>query len=276
VSLRADEFDAVPVTTAQVARAAFPKGSPAMRLRDALGPVLTDTDFADLLPARDHPGLSPAMLTMALLLQCSEDLPDRQAAQAVAARIDWKYALGLELTDAGFDHSALPDFRDRLTADRAGQRILDTVLAAARDKGLLKARGRADSAHVLAAVREVNRLELVGETLRAALEQLAETAPDWLAGQVDPEWYGRLAENYRLPKDDAERQAWAAQAGADGARLWELVTSPDAPPGLAGLEQVELLRRVWAQEFLITDTPDGHRIVVMRAPGDRPLASGIS
>ena len=278
VSLRPGEFGPVPEMTARVARAAFPKGCPAIRLRDALGPVFSDTDFVDLFPARGKPGLSPAMLTMVLLLQYSEGLSDRQAAQAVAARIDWKYALGLELTDTGFDHSVLSEFRDRLVARDAGQRILDTVLAAAGEQGLLKTRGRArtDSTHVLAAIREVNRLELVGETLRAALNQLAIVAPAWLAEHADPDWfdrYGRRVENYRLPKTDAERQAWAARVGADGARLWDLVTSPDTPSGLAGLEQVQLLRRVWIQEYLVTGTTDGGRVVVMRDPKDRPPAA---
>ncbi len=278
VSLRAGGFGPVPETTAKVARAAFPEGCLAIRLRDALGPVFTDTDFADLFPARGKPGLSPAMLTMVLLLQYSEDLSDRQTAQAVAARIDWKYALGLELTDTGFDHSVLSEFRDRLVEHGAGQRILDRVLAAAREQRLLKARGRArtDATHVLAAIREVNRLELVGETLRAALNELAQVAPDWLAEHADPEWfdrYGRPVENYRLPKAEAERQAWATQVGADGARLWQLVSGPDAPPGLVTLPQVQLLRRVWIQEYQITGTPDGGQIVVMRDPKDRPPAA---
>jgi transposase len=276
--LRAGGLGSVPEQTARVARAAFPKGSPPMRLRDVLGPVFTDTDFADLFPARGKPGLSPAMLTMVLLLQFAEDLSDRQAAQAVAGRIDWKYALGLELTEAGFDHSVLSEFRDRLVAADAGQRILDRVLATARENGLLTARGRArtDSTHVLAAIREVNRLELVGETLRAALNELAELAPQWLAEQADPDWFDRYArrvENYRLPKAEAERLAWAAQVGADGTRLWELLTAEDAPPGLADLARVQLLRRVWIQEFQQATGPDGRRIVVMRDPKDRPPAA---
>jgi transposase len=235
--------------------------------------VFIDTDFADLFPTRGKPGLSPAMLIMVLVLQFSEGLSDRQAVAAVAARIDWKYALGLELTDTGFDFSVLSEFRDRLIAGDAGARVLDAVLAAAREAGLLKARGRArtDSTHVLAAIRALNRLELVGETVRAALEQLALVAPDWLAAHADPDWfdrYGRRVEAYRLPGRDTERTAWAAQVGTDGMRLWDLLTAEGAPPGLAGLEQVELLRRVWLQEFQVVDGR-----VVMRDPKDRPPAA---
>jgi transposase len=120
VSLRSGEIGPIPEQTMRVARAAFPKGALAMRIRDTLGPVFTDTDFADLFPRRGKPGLSPALLTMVVLLQFVEGLSDRQAVTAVAGRIDWKYALGLELSDTGFDHSVLSEFRDRWPSTRPG------------------------------------------------------------------------------------------------------------------------------------------------------------
>ncbi|TCO54794.1 IS1182 family transposase [Actinocrispum wychmicini] len=272
MSLRAGVMGSVPVETARVARAAFPKGSPAMRLRDALGPLFRDAQFVDLFPKRGKPGLSPALLTMVSVLQYCEGLTDRQAVQAMAGRIDWKYALGVELTDTGCDFSVLSEFRDRLVAQDAGVRILDTILDAAREKGLVKKRGRArtDSTHVVGAIRQINRLGLVGESLRAALEQLADAAPEWLTEHADLDWfdrYGRRIEMFQLPAKDTERAARAARVGADGMRLWQLLTSTQAPAGLAHLERVELLRRVWVQEYHVTDG-----IVVMRDPKDRPPA----
>src|ERR687890_273399 len=113
-----------------------------------------------------------------------EDLPDRQAAEAVRARIDWKYLLGLELTDPGFGHSVLCEFRSRLLGGSAEERLLHELLEACQARGLLEARGRqrTDATHVLASIRVLNRLELVGETLRAALNEIAAVAPDWLRG----------------------------------------------------------------------------------------------
>lgn len=273
MSLRSGEIGPIPEQTIQVARAAFPKGALAMRIRDTLGPVFTDTDFADLFPRRGKPGLSPALLSMVVLLQFVEGLSDRQAVAAVAGRIDWKYALGLELSDTGFDHSVLSEFRDRLVEHEAGQRVLDHLLTAARNTGLMRAPGRArtDSTHVLGAVRALNRLELVGETLRAALNHLATVAPDWLAQHADPAWfdrYGHRVETYQLPKTDAERQAWAARVGADGMRVWQLMTSPGAPAGLVDLQQVQVLRRVWLAEYQVVEGQ-----VVMRDPKDRPPAA---
>jgi len=148
-------------------------------------------------------------------------LSDRQAANAVRGRIDWKYALGLELADPGFDFSILCEFRARLIAGGVEQTLLDAMLARFRELGLLKARGRqrTDGTHVLAAVRAVNRLESVGETLRAALNAVAVAAPDWLMQHADAEWpdrYGRAFEEWRLPKGEAPRKALGEVIGTNG------------------------------------------------------------
>ena len=169
----------VPDDTARVARAAFRRGNPYVLLRDRLGAVFADADFADLYPALGQPGYAPWRLALVTLMQFREGLSDRQAADAVRGRIDWKYLLALELADAGFDHSVLCEFRGRLLEHGATERLLARVLEAAREEGLLKARGRqrTDSTHVLAAIRTLNRLELAGETLRAALNAIAAAAP---------------------------------------------------------------------------------------------------
>ena len=178
MSLCLEPIGAIPAETVRVARAAFPKGTVATRLRDEFSALYQDEDFRDLYPTRGQPGLAPWRLALVTVLQFSEHLSDRQAADAVRARIDWKYALGLELTDAGFHFSVLAEFRARLVADDAGHLLLERFKA----RGLVKARGkqRTDSTHVLAAVHDLHLLELVAETLRAALDDLAAIAPDWL------------------------------------------------------------------------------------------------
>ena len=172
----------VPADTARVARAAFPKGNPLMRRRDELGAISDDETFAHLFPTRGQPAEAPWRLALVTILQFAEDLSDRQAAEAVRARIDWKYALSLELTDPGFDASVLCEFRARLLEGDAGHLLLDVLLRRFRELALRKARGkqRTDSTHVWAAVRARNRLELVRETLRHALDVLTEVAPGWL------------------------------------------------------------------------------------------------
>jgi transposase-like protein DUF772 len=129
------------------------------------------------------------------MMQFREHLSDRQAAEAVRARIDWKYLLGLALTDPGFDHSVLCEFRDRVLAGHAEEMLLDKLLERCRACGVLKAGGkqRTDATHILAAIRGLNRLELVAETLRAALNDLAVEAPQWLRTLAPPEWYRRYS-----------------------------------------------------------------------------------
>src|SRR4051794_39118586 len=221
MSLKPTPIDPVSEETARVARAAFRKGNPLLKLRDELGAIFAGADFADLFPKLGQLGLPPWRLALVTLLQFRENLPDRQAAEAVRARIDWKYLLGLELTDPGFDHTVLCEFRARLLAGGAEERLLHELLEACQARGLLKARGRqrTDSTRVLASIRALNRLELVGETLRAALNELATVAPDWLRQAAPKDWYGRYAhrvEDGRLPRAEAEREAYARTVGEDG------------------------------------------------------------
>src|SRR5881392_775861 len=138
-----------------------------------------------------------------------------------SARIDWKYLLSLELTDPGFDFSVLSEFRDRLLAGSAEELLLEKLLERCRALGWLKARGsqRTDSTHVLAAIRVLNRLELVAETLRAALNAVATVAPTWLQGVAPLAWYkryGKRIEQTRLPQEPAQRDAYAQTVGEDG------------------------------------------------------------
>src|ERR687890_1646727 len=243
MSLKPDPIQPVPEETARIARAAFRKGNPLLKLRDELGAIFADADFADLFPRLGQPPLPPWRLTLVTLLPFREDLPDRRAAEAVRARIDWKFLLGLELTDPGFDHSVLCEFRARLLAGSAEERLLHKLLDACRARGLLKARGRqrTDATHVLAAIRTLNRLELVGETLRAALNGLATVAPQWLRAWVPPEWFDRYAsriEESRLPKGQEARYAHGEAIGADGFRLLEAAYGDDAPPGLGAVPAV--------------------------------------
>jgi transposase len=245
---------AIPEETRRVAHAAFPKGTLGLRIADELGSIYSDGQFADLFPTRGQPAASPARLALASVLQYVEGLSDRQAADAVRGRIDWKYALGLELTDPGFDHTVLSEFRSRLVQGQAEPQLLDTLLERCRELGLIRERGRqrTDSTHVLAAVRTLNRLERVGETLRATLNELAVMAPDWLQALAPAEWYrryGRRVENYHLPKTDAAREELARAIAADGERLLAAVDAATDQPVLAQLPSVATLRRVWAEQY---------------------------
>src|SRR5215831_7708084 len=128
----------IPKETQRVARAAFPRGNLYMQVADHLGTLYHDTQFAALFPTRGQPAEAPARLALATVLQFAEGLSDRQAADAVRSRIDWKYVLGLDLTDPGFHHTVLSEFRTRLIAGKAEHLLLDTLLMLARTQRLLK------------------------------------------------------------------------------------------------------------------------------------------
>jgi transposase len=276
MSLQPQQPPPVPEETAHVARAAFPKGNVYMRMRDELGVIYHDEAFRHLFPSRGRPAEAPWQLALVTVMQFAEGLPDRQAADAVRGRIDWKYALGLALTDDGFDRSVLSEFRARLIAGGAERRLLDALLERLGQLGLVKARGRqrTDSTHVLAAIRTLNRLELVGETLRAALNALAVAAPGWLRATAPAEWYERYAtrfENARLPTKQTERDTLAETIGADGYKLLAAVSAPGAPGWLQQVPAVEVLRQVWIQQYYAPDPPAGG--ARFRAAPDLPPAA---
>ncbi len=247
------EPDTIPEETARLARVINPKGTLYMHIRDQLGVIYENQDFACLFPTCGQPAEAPWRLALVCIFQFIEGLTDRQAAEAVQQRIDWKYALALELSDPGFDFSVLCKFRARLIAGGKEMQLFDGMLTHLKTQGLLKVRGhqRTDSTHILAAVRTLNRLERVGETMRYALNVLAEVAPDWLCAHAAPEWYeryGRRMENYRFPKAETERAELGATIGRDGVQLLQVVDGATDLPWLRDLPALEILRRVWTEQ----------------------------
>lgn len=254
MSLHPREFRDVPEETARVARAAFPKGNLYMQMHDELGVMYKDDDFAPLFPAVGQPAETPWRLALVLVMQFIENLTDRQAANAVRGRIDWKYALGLELSDPGFDYSILSEFRARLLAGQAEAILLDRILERFKGRGWLKAGGkqRTDSTHVLAAVHSLNRLELVGRTLQAVLEEIAQQAPAWLKEQITQDWfdrYSRAIDEYRLPKKEAEWKALAERIGQDGQYLLARLDASASLKQLGETTIVQTMRTIWGQQY---------------------------
>jgi transposase len=244
----------IPQETVRVARAAYPRGNTLMKMRDALGTLYQDQSFAHLFPHNGRPVEAPWRLALITILQFMEDLPDRQAADAVRGRIDWKYLLGLDLTDSGFDATVLCEFRKRLVEGGAEQILLDAMLAVFFEHGWLKARERqrTDSTHILAKVRAINRLMCVGEAMRFALNSLAVVAGDWLLEHSDPEWldrYGHRIEEGHFPKGQANRQVVAEVIGRDGWTLLTDIFDPTSPSWLRELPAVQILRQIWVQNY---------------------------
>jgi transposase len=234
-----------------------------MRVRDALGQLFTDTDFtsgpfAKMYSTLGQPGLSPALLTMVMILQFRHNLSDQDAAQAVCDRISWKYALGLDLDYTGFDASVLTEFRARLVDEGRVDGLLDLMLDRLKTAGLVKAGGRqrTDATHVIACVRRLNRIETVGETLRAALETIAGISPTFVVALLEIGWderYGRKVETARLlSRKNASAQVLADQIGADGAKLLAAIDTDPVAAWMNTLPEVQVLRLVWQQQYTAT------------------------
>ena len=265
MSVRPGMWPEVPDQTAAVARASFPRGSllcgcvitwaPGARTRTS--PACTTPRGAGTARAADDRHGAAV-----------RGEPDRPAGRGRGPADDWKYCLGLELTDKGFDFSVLSLFRARLLDGGAGRLPLDLMAARLKEAGLVMPgmRQRTDSTHVLARVRNLNRLELAGEAVRAALEELAAAEPGWLAGVVGSSWretYERQICDLR-PAADAARARLAAQFARDGYCLLEQAGEAGAPPAARDLAAVQALRLVLLQQFYREDGPDGQAEVTWR------------
>jgi len=278
MSFRPEPLPPVPDTTAAAVRAAFPKGNLYVDLRTEFGTLYDDKVFADLYPLEGRPvEVAPWRLALVMVMQYIEGLTDRQAADAVRRCIDWKYALSLDLHDPGFDFTLLHDFRERLLAHEAVQRLLDTFLAACKTHGWIKTRGtqRTDSTHVLAAVRRLYYLECVQEALRSALNHLSEADAAWVQQHVPMAWYERYgprAEVARFPKETSKRDALALQIGADGYALMEWLWRDESPRYLRDFPAVEILRQIWVQHYYRCTVP-GLETLRWRSTDEQPPAA---
>ena len=285
MSIKAKTNTGIPEETRQVAKAAFPKGNVYLWMRDELGELYRDDLFAGLYPEVGQPALSPGKLGLVTIMQYMEGMSDRQAAEAVRARIDWKYALGMKLDDPGFNFSVLSEFRRRLAESQEKQVLLDEFLKELLKRGWLRARGkqRTDSTHVLASIHSLNRLELVGETMRCALNEIAEADPEWLQGIAKLEWYPRYSHrmgSQRLPKKTEEREQLSLEIGMDGFFLMNALREADGKAALWKLPGVEILRQVWIQQYWIEytgDHDDDFRLHLRKhdnqPPGDKLISS---
>jgi transposase len=188
-----------------------------------------------------------------------EKLSDRAAVQMVRTRIDWKYALHLPLNDRGLDASVLCEFRARLVGGKLERKIFDALLEKFKEQGLFKGRRqqRTDALQIVAAVRKLNRLELVMETMRLAIEELVEADVEWVKKNVPGEWietYGEWTESERLvkesgPNGEAETERLLKETGRDGVQLLEQLEADGQARELRELKAIKRLEQVWRQQY---------------------------
>lgn len=242
----------VPEDTARLGQVLLPATNAFRQLGDRFDELFpTETRYADLYQPTGRGANSPLLMMLVTVLQMWEKVPDRQAAEWVVSRIDWKYALHLPLTYPGFHFTDLHDFRQRLLDHQQGRRMLDDLWERLKAWGLIKRRGkmRTDSTHLLAVVEQLSQLELVAESLRVALRAATEVAPEWVEQTLPPafrETCSQRQTGYGLK--DSEILAAIVQAGQDG--FWFVAqVDQSAPEAVGHLPEVGVLRTVLQQQF---------------------------
>lgn len=279
MSVHITPFPALPEDTARLAKAVFKrKGNVYLTIGDQLGTLFDNVDFAGLYAADGKPAVSPNLLALVLVFQFMENLPDRETADAVRSRIDWKYALHLPLADTGFDDSVLSEFRERLTEHETARRMFEAVLVRLRALGLLHKGGkqRTDASYVLGATQVLSRVQLVAETMRLALEALADERPEWLRRIGLPHWYERYSlvlTGFRLPRAKEKQEALALEIGQDGFYLLEALAAADVPESMRQLPAVRLLAQVWQQQFELDDDGPHWRPKAAKPPAAQQIVT---
>jgi len=256
----------MPEDTAAVCQPLLPENNPYRLIGERLLDQFSEQAYADLYAPEGKPAVSPVILAFVTVFQFLEKLTDRPAAEGVRVRLDWKYALHLPLSYAGFDFSVLSEFRQRLLTHEAEGRVFETLVQAFRAQGLIKSRGvqRTDSVAILTKVRDLSRLELVVETLRLAVQAMVKAAPDWSQRELPPSWEARYAPRFILQRHtETEKQDYEARIGAEGQWLLNRLAQLDTPEAVRDLPAVQVLRTVWQQHFQAVNgqiryTPTGH------------------
>jgi len=268
----------MPADTEAVGKVILEENSAYRLIGEKLFDKFHEQDFVDFYSVEGKPGISPVILAFVTVFQFMEKLPDRQAAESLRMRMDWKYALHLSLAYEGFDYSVLSEFRDRLLEHHAEGLVFEQLVEEFRSMGLIKQRGRqrSDSIAMLMHVRRLSRLELVVETLRLAVGAALQVNRKWADKIIPPSWEDLYGERFVLQRH--RREEWAEydkHVGEDGKWFLALVEGESAPAELKNLSEMQVLKTVWAQQFReaegkimyqVGTTYDGH--VQIQTPHD--------
>ena len=242
----------MPEETRRIGKNLLDKGDPFRLIGDQLFEKLNEEEFADLYSSEGKPGISPVILAFVSVFEFMERLADRQAAQALRMRLDWKYALHLPLDYKGFDFSVLSEFRDRLLEGQAEARVFEKLVEQIRELGLIKEHGkqRTDSIAMLTKVRRLCRVETVVETLRLAVVALVAADREWSEEVIPPSWEEKYGERFvRQRYSEKEWKDYEENIGNEGHWLLKRIKEGGAPAELEDLPAVQVLSTVWAQQF---------------------------
>jgi transposase len=241
----------IPQDTAVLGQQLLPEENIYRLIGDEVNEVLQSDPFYQMYSVSGRGAVHPIILSLVTVFQFLENIPDREAAERVILRIDWKYALHAPLGYTGFHHSTLSNFRKRLVTHGQEGLVFEQVLNWVQGHGLLKKRSkqRTDSTHVLGQVARLSRLELVWETIRASLNALQKTCSAWYGEQIPAvfdEIYRQQQSAWQMSGQEVEAET--KKAGADGYWLLDLVTE-SGPFVARALPEVAVLQDVLSQQY---------------------------
>ena len=253
VSIRQQSLGSVPEAVARWAQRN--KKNPIVVFADAVEDGFDWDDFTEMYAAEGQPAVHPGRLAIVTILQHAFGLTDRQAVECVDTRLDWKYALRMDVNDPAFDHTVLVEFRQRLLESGLQDLMLNKLLHIAHEKQILKhSKQRTDSTHILANVRTLGRLERIHEAMRAAIDALLTHFPAVYMSFHDPNWierYDRAPYRFKSPKEGKRRDALAKQMGEDISTLLQAVDAVVVEnQGLSELHPITALRAIFEQQYL--------------------------
>lgn len=247
------------------------EGSAEMAVYRHLAPMMKDEDFAAMYKEGGRPPISPKCLALVCILQAIDRIPDREAAYDVLVRLDWQVILGVEPGWMGFDPSLLTVFRARMLAHPEVKDIFDRVLDRLVELGLVRPekKQRLDSTWVFGLLRTLTRLENVKEALRIALQAIEKqgAAGKAFSRSLPQDLWKRATRKMDLRgMDGEERQALILRFGRDVLQVLRRLDA--APEELSRLPQVEILRKIFHQNFTIQER--------RRGPGGGKKVAGVT
>lgn len=246
-------FPTIPFDTVMAARSVFGRGNFYIATGDQANQLFAGIVLEDPSGRFLNQIHTLAMIYMITIFQFVETLPDQSAANAMRERIDWKYALHLDMNHPGMDAETFCEFRQWLSINKIGQQNLAELLQrlSAITFFTNKPGTSLEPDQVISDVCQISRLAKIWEAFNQATKALAAVRPDWLSAASLPHWPERYGQGYKLVNlklDKVERYVFAQEIGADGSYLLNEIAKTNDPV-LEDIAEVRALRLTWHEQF---------------------------
>jgi hypothetical protein len=233
--------------------------------------LFPDEAFADLFAAKGRDSVPPRIVAVVMVLQRLHGLSDREAVDAFAFDLRWKYAAGaLDFDHPGFVHTVLVDMRERLRRSERPNRIFEAALTVAKQAGLVGRKRVLDSTALYDAVATQDTVTMIRSAIRGLLRIANETlATEFRAALRRDDDYKDAGKPVCDWDDAAAREALVDALAKDGYAALLVLDGKQIGPEVA--QAGELLATVLGQDLEKTD--DGRFRIARRVTPDRVIST---